>query len=153
MNKTHQQNDLSTSCLNELKADPIKSGLPLWQPASHPANPPLPSDTPESSSVQLGCHGDEKRDGEPRLKIAWDRMPTVGSKQDYKTPHRERRTVPSIPQGVLLCHECWQTKQTAESFMNIDSTTTFCNKRQQKQQQIHKGNECYNHPEKAIFFY
>lgn len=51
--------DLSTS---GLMADPIKSSLP-------PPPPMTPSQV-KLSSGQLGCHGDEKVDGERRLKIA-----------------------------------------------------------------------------------
>lgn len=51
LNKTQQQDDLFTSCLNVLNPDPIKGSLTPWHYASNPTNPPLLWDAPESDSV------------------------------------------------------------------------------------------------------
>lgn len=116
INETQQEIDLSTSCLNELKADPIKSSLPPRHRASHPATPPLPLETRvRPGSVQLCCHGDKQRDVGLRLKITRDGMPTVGSKQKDK----KRRRAPSRPRGALSCRKSQHNKQTTEVFMDV----------------------------------
>lgn len=52
LNKTQQQNDLSTSCWSDPNPDPIKSSLTPRRRAHRPTAPPLPLDPTEPDRAQ-----------------------------------------------------------------------------------------------------
>lgn len=58
LNKTPQQNDLSTSCLNHRSPDPIKSNLAPWRPNSRPTAA-LRHDRAGQGWVQNHRHGEK----------------------------------------------------------------------------------------------
>lgn len=85
---------------------PSKAASP-HEPVSHQTIPPLPPDTSESSRAPSSSAAMviRRRNGELRLKVGWDRMPSVSREQGDKTPHSKTRTIHSAPQGALSCHE------------------------------------------------